>query len=260
MFHVKHIHGETAMFENKTVVVTGAGRGIGRTLALGFAQQGASVLVHYAHAAEGAHAVVRQITEQGGRAELAQADLRKSEDIARLVHTAHAMLREIDVWINNAGASANSRETSGMDEIAIFDRMMEVDVRGTWLCCRMAADYMRAGGCILTTGWDGALAGSPGLPAQLYAMSKGAIISLTHSLASEFAPRLRVNCIAPGHVENEWSHSLPAASRQKFVQKIPMQRWGTAEDILGAALFLASPAASFITGQVILVNGGEIMH
>ncbi len=85
-------------------------------------------------------------------------------------------------------------------------------------------------------------------------------MSLTRCLACEFAPRIRVNCIAPGRIENEWALSLSETTRQKAIQGIPMQRWGTPEDILNTALFLASPAASFITGQTILVNGGEIMR
>jgi len=247
------------MFQNKAVVVTGAGRGIGHVLALGFAAHGANVLVHYAHSREGAQAVAEQIIAQGGHAALAQADLRDPAEVARFVKDAYAALGPIDVWINNAGASANSKETAGMDEIAIFERMVEVDIRGTWLCCRTVERYMRDGGCILTTGWDGALVGAPGLPNQLYAISKGAIMSLTRALAAEFAPRIRVNCIAPGRIENDWSRGLSEASRQKVVQHIPMKRWGTPDDVLETALFLASPAASFITGQVLLINGGEIM-
>jgi 3-oxoacyl-[acyl-carrier protein] reductase len=119
---------------------------------------------------------------------------------------------------------------------------------------------MREGGCILTTGWDRALDGAPGLPNQLYAISKGAIMSLSRCLAAEFAPRVRVNCIAPGRIENDWSLSLSEESQRKAVASIPLKRWGTPEDILGTALFLASPAASFITGQTIVVNGGEIMR
>ncbi len=248
------------MFQGKKVVVTGAGRGIGRVLALGFAEQGATVLVHYAHAQQEAEEVVTQIKVQSGQAMLAQADLRKPEEVARLVNEAHDLLGPIDVWINNAGASANSSETRGMSEIEIFERMIGVDVMGTWRCCREVGQYMCAGGCILTTGWDRALDGAPGFPNQMYAISKGAIISLTRCLAAEFAPRIRVNCIAPGRVENEWSQRLPSATRQSAAQEVPLKRWGTSEDILGTALFLASPAASFITGQVILVNGGEVMR
>jgi NAD(P)-dependent dehydrogenase (short-subunit alcohol dehydrogenase family) len=248
------------MFQGKTVVVTGAGRGIGRTLALGFAAQGATVLVHYAHSSQGAEEVIGQIKALGGNAFLIQADLRKPEEITRLVNEAHTTLGPIDVWINNAGASANSKETKGMSEIEIFERMVGVDIMGTWRCCREVEHYMRDGGCILTTGWDRAVDRAPGLPNQMYAISKGAIMSLTRCLASEFAPRVRVNCIAPGRIENAWSESLPEITRQKVVRQIPMQRWGTAQDILNTALFLASPAASFITGQTILVNGGEIMR
>ncbi|HTK07625.1 MAG TPA: SDR family oxidoreductase [Ktedonobacteraceae bacterium] len=248
------------MFQEKTVVVTGAGRGIGRALALGFAKQGARVLVHYGHAQSGAEEVVRQIREGGGSAQMIQADLGKTEAVRDLVSQAHAQLGKIDVWINNAGASANSRETVGMSEVEIFERLMQVDVLGTWLCSREVAPYMNDGGCILTTGWDAALSGAEGLPSQIYAMSKGAIISLTRCLALEYAPRLRVNCIAPGYVENEWSQSLAEKTRQHLQQANPLQRLGTPEDIVGTALFLASPAAAFITGQVILVNGGEVMR
>ncbi len=131
------------MFQGKTVVVTGAGRGIGRTLALGFAAQGATILVHYAHSKQGAAGVVGQIKVQGGNAVLVQADLCKPEEVTRLVEEAHASLGSIDVWINNAGASANSKETKGMSEIEIFHRMVEVDIMGTWRCCREVEPYMR---------------------------------------------------------------------------------------------------------------------
>src|SRR5450432_2400596 len=259
MFHVKQ-WSVRYMFQNKTVVVTGAGRGIGRTLALGFAAQGAKVLVHYAHSKHEAEDVVTQIIAEDGQASLVQADLSKPEEVTRFVKEAHDLYGHIDVWINNAGASANAKETKGMSEVEIFERMMSVDVLGTWRCCREVEPYMRDGGCMLTTGWDGALSGMSGVPGQLYAMSKGAIISLTRCLAVEYAPRIRVNCIAPGHIENDWSQSLSASSRKNIIQHVPLQRWGTAEDILSAALFLASPAASFITGQVLLVNGGAIMR
>lgn len=249
-----------SMFQDKAVVVTGAGRSIGRTLALGFAAQGATVLVHYAHSRQGAEDVVRQIEAQGGKGLLAQADLSKPAEVARLVNEAYELLGPIDVWINNAGASANSAETKGMSEIEVFERIIGVDVMGTWRCCREAERYMRDGGCILTTGWDRALDGAPGLPNQMYAMSKGAIMSLTRSLAMEFAPRVRVNCIAPGRIENEWSQTLSGETKQQAVQDIPLKRWGTPDDILNTALFLASPAASFMTGQVLLVNGGEIVR
>ncbi|TMC15966.1 MAG: SDR family oxidoreductase [Chloroflexi bacterium] len=248
------------MFQQKKVVITGAGRGIGRTLALGFATQGATVLVHYAHARQGAEAVVKQIVEQGGKAHLAQADLREPAEVEQFVKDAYALLGPIDVWINNAGASANTSELVGMTEIDAFERIVHVDVLGTWRCCREVEPFMQVGSCIINTGWDKALDSAAGLPNQLYAISKGAIISLSRCLAAEFAPKIRVNCIAPGRIENEWSQGLSEKTRHNVAESIPLKRWGRAEDILGTALFLASPAASFITGQTIIVDGGEVMH
>src|SRR5229473_5025042 len=248
------------MFHDKNVVVTGAGRGIGRALALAFAEQGANMLIHYGHAQQEAEEVVRQITATGGKAMLAQADLSLPEEAYLLVSQAVAMLGPIDVWINNAGASANSAETLGLSEEERFERVMAVDVMGTWCCCRAVAEHMRDGGCILNLGWDHALDGAPGLVNQLYAVSKGAVISMSRSFARELAPGVRVNCIAPGWVENDWARDRPESFRKKVEQSIPLGRWGTPEDIVAAALFLASPAASFITGQVLLVDGGDVMR
>ena len=245
---------------NKTVVITGAARGIGRTLALGFAAEGATVLVHYGHSRLAAEDVVRQIEAAGGTAMLAQADISNAGDVARLVTYAVDRLGPIDIWINNAGATANSEETMGLSDLDIFERMMAVDVMGTWLCCRAVAPHMRSRGCILTIGWDHAFVGAPGMSNQLYSVSKGAVIAMTRGLARELAPQVRVNCIAPGWIDNEWSTRRPPSFRERVAQTIPLKRWGTPEDVLAAALFLASPAAAFITGQVLLVNGGDVMR
>ena len=248
------------MYTEKNVVITGAGRGIGRTLALGFAAKGATVLVHYHTSEQGALDVVQEIERRGGHALSLQADLSRPEQVTQFIADAHTQLGAFDVWINNAGASANSKETQGMSEVTVFERVIAVDVLGTWQCCRQIRPFMRENGCILTLGWDGALSGSVGLTGQLYAMSKGAVISLTRCLALEYAPSIRVNCIVPGWVENDWSAHLSNSTHQKLIQDVPMQRWGTPEDILGVALFLASPTASYITGQLISVNGGQVMR
>ena len=169
----------------------------------------------------------------------------------------------VDVWINNAGASANSLDMAGRSEIEIFEQVMHIDVRGTWQCSRRIRPTMREGSCILTMGWDGALGNIPGmttLTSQLYAMSKGAVISLTRCLATEFAPHVRVNCIAPGYIENEWAQRLPETTRQRIAKRNPLQRWGTHDDIVQAALYLSSPAAAYITGQVLVVDGGTLMR
>ncbi len=169
-------------------------------------------------------------------------------------------LGPIDVWINNAGATANTEETVGLSALDIFERMMAVDVMGTWLCCRAVAPHMSVGGCILTTGWDHAFVGAPGMSNQLYSVSKGAVIAMTRGLARELAPQIRVNCIAPGWIDNAWSTKRPSSFRERVAQTIPLKRWGTPEDVLSTALFLTSPAAAFMTGQVLLVNGGDVLR
>jgi 3-oxoacyl-[acyl-carrier protein] reductase len=204
--------------------------------------------------------VVRQIEINGGKASLAQADVTVTRDVTRLVSEATTKLGPIDVWINNAGASANRTETRGLSEEEILERVLAVDVMGTWRCCNVVKEHMRDGGCILNLGWDHALDGAAGFVNSMYAMSKGAVISLTRCLAQELAPRVRVNCIAPGWVENEWAQSRSELFRKRVEQGIPMGHWGTPDDIVEAALFLASPAASFITGQVLVVDGGEVMR
>lgn len=247
--------------QGKNVVITGGGRGIGRALALGFGREGARVLIHYGKSREQAEEVVREIQASGGLADALQADISDSDQATGLVKEAAKRLGEIDIWINNAGASANSAEAGGLNEIQRFERMMRVDVQGTWTCCREVRPYMRPRGCIINIGWDGALSGAAGLTNQLYAMSKGAVISLTRCLAVEYAPDIRVNCIAPGWIENTWAREqASSAFYQRVKESIPLKRWGQAEDIVGVALFLASPAAAYITGQILPVNGGSVRH
>lgn len=248
------------MFQEKNVVVTGAGKGVGRALALGFAREGATVLVHYGHNEAGARSAVKEILQAGGKAFAVKADFQHVEELEYLVQQASERLGSIDVWINNAGASANSSERLGHSPLDIFQDLINVDVRGTWWCSRQIHPLMRENSSIITLGWDGALAGGKGLQSELYALSKGAVMSLTRCLAQEYAPRVRVNCIVPGFIENDWSSSLNESTLARFSSQIPLQRWGNPSDIVNLALFLSSPLSSYITGQLFLINGGHIMH
>ncbi len=245
----------------RIAVVTGGGRGIGRAIALALAREGARVLVAYRHSAEGADATVAAIAELGGTAEARRADVTRAADLEALAEAA-TRLGGPHIWVNNAGATANSSETGDLSDEERFERALQVDLKGTWLACRIAAPRIRAagGGAIVNLGWDHALDGAPGLVSEIYAASKAGVLALTRCFAQEWAPEVRVNSVAPGWVENEWSATRGEAFRQRVAQGIPLRRWGRAEDIAAAVVYLCSPAAAYITGQTLVVDGGEVMR
>jgi 3-oxoacyl-[acyl-carrier protein] reductase len=245
----------------RVAIVTGGGRGIGRAITLGLAREGARVLVAYRHSADGAEATVAAIAEAGGTAEAMQADVTRTADLEALAEAA-VRLGGPHIWVNNAGATANTSETGKLSDEERFERALQVDLKGTWLACRSAAPRMRAagGGTIVNLGWDHALDGAPGLVSEIYAASKAGVLALTRCFAQEWAPDVRINAVAPGWVENDWSATRSEAFRQRVAQGIPLRRWGRAEDIAAAVLYLCSPAAAYITGQTLVVDGGEVMR
>lgn len=253
--------GAVRPLAGRLAVVTGGGRGIGRGIALALAGAGALVIAAYAQAEAAARETVVAIEAAGGRAEVAQVDVTVAADVERLADRA-AVLGGPHLWVNNAGASANSSESAGLSEEERWDRVMRVDVKGTWLCCRAAAPRIRAagGGAIVNVGWNHAYDGYGGLVGEIYAASKAGVLALTRSLAREWAPDVRVNAVAPGWIENEWSAGRPAAFRERVAGSIPARRWGRAEDVAAAVLYLCSPGAAYVTGQTLVVDGGEVMR
>jgi 3-oxoacyl-[acyl-carrier protein] reductase len=245
----------------RVAIVTGGGRGIGRAIALGLAREGAHVLVAYHHSADGSDATISAITEIGGVAEAMQADITRAADIETLAEAA-VRLGGPHIWVNNAGATANTSEKGKLSDEERFERALQVDLKGTWLACRIAAPLIRAGGggAIVNIGWDHALDGAPGLVSEIYAASKAGVLALTRCFAQEWTPDVRVNAVAPGWVENDWSATRSEAFRQRVTDNIPLRRWGRAEDIAAAVVYLCSPAAAYITGQTLVVDGGEVMR
>ncbi len=245
----------------RVAVVTGGGRGIGRAIAMALAEAGTRVIVGYAHSAHGAEETVHAINSAGGEAVACYADVTSLGDLEALVDAA-ALWGGPHIWVNNAGASANSSETEGMSDEERWDRVMQVDLKGTWRACRLAAPRIRAagGGAIVNLGWDHALDGYPGLIGEIYAAGKAGVLALTRSFARDWAPDVRVNAVAPGWIENEWSATRGGAFRQRVASGIPMGRWGHPNDIAAAVVYLCSPAAAFMTGQTLIVDGGEVMR
>src|SRR5207253_538442 len=170
---------------------------------------------------------------------------------------ARGALGRLDVWVNNAGADILTASGASLSPVEKLDLLLAVDLRGTVLASWHAAETLGAqeeGGVIINMSWDHVLTGMPGLNPQLYAAVKGGVLAFSKSFARSVAPRVRVNVLAPGWIETSFGASLDEDVRGAVVESTPLKRWGTPDDVAGAAVFLASPAAAFLTGQTILVG------
>jgi len=251
-----------ASLAGRAVLVTGGSSGIGRAIALAAAGAGADVAITYRANAEGAEAVQRGISALGRRTSAIRLDLASTASIADLGGAARRALGRVDVWINNAGADILTGADASLSRVEKLDRLIAVDLRGTMLASWQAAEMLGAqtdGGVIINMSWDHVLTGMAGENPELYAAVKGGILAFSKSLARSVAPRVRVNVIAPGFIETSFGENADAAWRRTVVESTPLKRWGTPDDVAGAAVFLASPAAAFLTGQTILVGGGAVM-
>ena len=242
---------------DNVALITGATGNIGRAIALRFAQEGAKIIVNYAHNESKASSLVEEIRALGREALAFAADVSSGEQVKRLVDMAVNTFGRVDVLVNNASAyNMTMNQSRGETSEEKLWRLLGVDVEGTFLCCRAVIPVMQTqgAGCIINMSWDHAITeGMAGVDATMLAAAKGAVHSLSMSLARELAPTIRVNVIAPGSIRTGKSLKLNSTA-------IPAGRWGEPTDVAEAALYLASSEASFITGQVIMVNGGDIMY
>ena len=248
--------------EGRTMLVTGASSGIGRAIALAAAHAGADVAITYRANERGAREVEAAIRALDRRAAVIQLDIRDDESIRAAGQAARAALGSIDAWVNNAGADILTGSDASLPATAKLDRLLAVDLRGTIIASWIAADLMGAqdrGGVIINMSWDHVLTGMAGLNPQMFAAVKGGVLAFSKSLARSVAPRVRVNVIAPGWIETSFAAAADETWRRTVAESTPLKRWGTPEDVAGAVVFLASPAAAFITGQTILVGGGVVM-
>lgn len=239
----------------RTALVTGSTSGIGRVVALELASAGARVAVHgrsTGHAAEVA-------TLLGDRhAGTFLADLAVPEAVAGLTRDVEARLPEVDVVALVAGADVLTGAPAKWPFEKKLEQLLAVDVLATMQLARALGRWMagRAGGTIVTIGWDQADVGMEGDSGELFAATKGAVMAFTRSLARSLAPRVRVNCVAPGWIKTAWGEGASDAWQKRAVRESMLGRWGTPDDIAAAIRWLAGPDAAFITGQVLDVNGG----
>jgi len=242
-------------------MITGANQGIGRALAKGLAREGARVVVNYPPWVPSAEDVVREIAEAGGQAVAAQADVKELSEHSRLVSTALERFGRLDILINNAGVEFREPFLSARPEI--WEATMGVNLKAPYFLSQRAAEVMiRAGrGKIINLS---SVHDTVPLPDRsVYAISKGGIAMLTRALALELAEhRINVNAIAPGAILTDLNRealSIPER-RARLLDRIPWNRIGDVEDIVGAAVFLASPESDYVTGATIYVDGGLLLR
>jgi 3-oxoacyl-[acyl-carrier protein] reductase len=249
------------VLDRKSVLVTGASSGIGRAIALRCAGAGADLAITYRKNRDGAEATAREIRGLGRRVEVVRADVSRTDDIEALGTHLRQSFDRVDVWINNAGADILTGEAGRLSRLQKLDLVLAVDLRGTVMASWAAVDLMReqGGGVIINLAWDHVTQGMEGENPAVYSAAKGGVASFSRSLALDVAPAIRVNILAPGFIETAFGEEADPKFRQKVIDMTPLQRWGKPEDVAGAALFLASDDAAFLTGQTIMVNGGVVM-
>ncbi len=247
--------------EGKHIIVTGAGRGLGLAYAKRLASEGAVVGIAEIDPDRG-EAALAALRGAGARADFCRTDISSESSTAEMASHFIGAWGRIDGLVTNA-ALADSVGGSLFDELTVeeWDRIMAVNVRGTWLTCRAVAPLMkeRKQGSIVTVGSDTALWGSPRL--LHYVTSKGAIVAFTRAMARELGDAgVRINCVAPGLVRNEATAGVPEVKHEWNVRERSIPRESSEDDIVGTVSFLLSDDAAFITGQLIVVDGGLVFH
>jgi NAD(P)-dependent dehydrogenase (short-subunit alcohol dehydrogenase family) len=247
-------------FSGKVALITGSGSGLGCGIAARFAEAGASVMLHYHTSAEGAEALAAQIRGRGGRAATAAADVTSPERVAELVESTLATFGRLDILINSAGIYP----LAGVMEMSVeaWDEVLDVDLKSVFLCTQAAARRMIAqggGGAIVNI--TSIEAENPAPRHSHYNAAKGGVLMYTRAAASELGPyNIRVNAVAPGLI---WKDGLDESwpdGVARYLATAPLGRLGQPEDVADACLFLASPAARWITGASLTVDGGVMTH
>ena len=241
----------------KTALVTGSTHGIGRAVALELAAAGARVAVH-GRSATAAAEIARLLDRDERHAGTFLADLADPQAVQTLAREVEVRLPDIDIFVAVAGADVLTGEPAKWSFERKLEELLKVDVVATLTLARAIGRWMntREGGAIVTIGWDQADTGMEGDSGELFAATKAAVMAFSRSLAKSLAPKVRVNCVAPGWIKTAWGAGASEAWQQRAVRESMLGRWGTPEDIAAAVHWLVSPQAAFVTGQTVNVNGG----
>ena len=246
------------LLDGKTALVTGASRGIGRAIALCLAAEGARVAINYAGNVKAAEEVKAAIEAAGGTAILCQADIADSAAVEAMVANVVKEFGTIDILVNNAGITRDTLLMRMKDED--FAKVLDTNLKGVFYCTKAISKLMmkKRSGRIVNMASVVGLVGNAGQ--TNYAAAKAGVIGFSKSAAKELASRgITVNVVAPGFIGTDMTAGLPESVKEKMLTDIPLGRMGEAEDVANAVLFLASEQASYITGQVVNVDGGMVM-
>lgn len=246
------------LLDGKIALVTGGSRGIGRAIALRLAEEGAKVAINYAGNQTAAEEVKAIIEQHGGTAMIIQTDVSDSTAAAEMVARVHEELGGLDILVNNAGITRDTLLVRMKDED--FDAVINTNLKGIYACTKAAAKFMtkQRSGCIVNLS---SVVGEIGNIGQTnYAAAKAGVIGFSKAAAKEFAARhVTVNVVAPGFIDTDMTAVLKDSIREKLIEGIPLGALGKPEHVADAVLFLVSDAASYITGQVLNVDGGMVM-
>jgi 3-oxoacyl-[acyl-carrier protein] reductase len=243
----------------KRALVTGSSRGIGAEIAKLFASEGASVVVNYRSSKAEADSVVRSIRRKDGEAFALGADVSDPSSLKQMFSSIKERMGGLDILVNNAGLSDGKIWNAKVPEITLemWKKVFSVDAFGTFLCTQGALPMMRKGASVVNIASTPAIAGdTSGL---VYAAAKGSVVAMTKMLAKSLAPKVRVNCMVFGSFETAWVDWLSKSDAASYRSAIPMKRFGNPKEAAALALFLASDDSGFITGQTVVIDGGEVL-
>jgi len=246
--------------KDKIAIITGASRGIGRSIAELYAREGAKVVINYIRSEKEALAVADRIRQQGGQAICVKADVSKSDEVKRLVETTMKTYGRIDILVNNAGVHI-AKDFFEVTENE-WDQTIDINLKGAYLCSKEVAPIMlkQKQGTIINMSSNSGLYHPSAMRFTEYVASKAGMNGLTKALALRLGPHITVNAICPGFIKTEMVAEIDPSVQKMVLDETPLKRFGTCEDVANCALFLASDEAWFITGELLIVAGGRGMH